>query len=97
MLASTGATPGQIRKTVFFEGVLLGLVGIPIGIISGIGGIGITLNIVNRLVSDMISGMDIALRLVISPAVILATAVFIALIFFLSAYIPAKVPLLHHR
>lgn len=90
MLASTGATPGQIRKTVFFEGVLLGLVGIPIGIISGIGGIGITLNIVNRLVSDMISGMDIALRLVISPAVILATAVFIALIFFLSAYIPAK-------
>lgn len=90
MLASTGATPGQIRKTVFFEGVLLGLVGIPIGIISGIGGIGITLNIVNRLVSDMMSGMDIALRLVISPAVILATAVFTALIIFLSTYIPAK-------
>lgn len=90
MLASTGATPGQIRKAVFFEGALLGLVGIPLGILSGIGGIGITLNVVNRLLSGIISSMDIALRLVISPAVILATAVFAALIIFLSAYIPAK-------
>jgi len=90
MLASTGATPGQIRKTVFFEGALLGLVGIPLGILSGIGGIGVTLNFVNRLLSDMMSSMDITLRLVISPAVILATAVFTGLIIFLSAYIPAK-------
>ena len=29
MLASTGATPGQIRNTVFFEGAILGLIGTP--------------------------------------------------------------------
>jgi len=39
MLASTGATPGQIRNTVFFEGAILGLIGTPLGLLSGIGGI----------------------------------------------------------
>lgn len=90
MLASTGATPEQIRKAVFFEGALLGLVGLPIGILSGIGGIGITLSVVNRILSDMMSSEGVALRLVISPSVILATILFVGLIILFSAYLPAK-------
>jgi len=90
LLASTGATPGQIRNTVFFEGAILGLIGIPLGIISGIGGIGATLSVVNRLLIGAMYSEDITLRLIVSPVTVPATAAFVALIIFISAYIPAK-------
>ena len=90
MLAGVGATPAQIRKTVFYEGALLGLVGLPAGILSGIGGIGVTLSVVDRLLRDSVFSGNIALRLVVSPAVILTTVLFVGLIIFLSAYVPAQ-------
>jgi putative ABC transport system permease protein len=90
LLASTGATPGQIRRAVFFEGALLGLIGIPLGLLSGIGGIGVTLSVVNRLMIGSMYSEDIALRLIVSPVTVLATVAFVALIIFISAYLPAK-------
>ena len=39
MLASVGATRTQKRGSVYFEGFILGCIGIPIGILCGIGGI----------------------------------------------------------
>lgn len=55
MLSSVGATKQQKRNSIFFEGFILGLLGIPLGILSGVGGIGITL----KLLGDKIisSGM----------------------------------------
>ncbi|HHX88004.1 MAG TPA: ABC transporter permease, partial [Firmicutes bacterium] len=90
LLAGTGATPGQIRRTVLFEGALLGLIGIPLGFITGIGGIGVTLSVVNRLMIGSMYNEDIALRLIVSPVAVPATAAFVALIIFISAYLPAK-------
>ena len=37
MLSSVGATPKQIKQNVFFEAFLLGVVGIPLGILLGLG------------------------------------------------------------
>ena len=48
MLASVGATRVQKRGSVYFEGFILGCIGIPIGILCGIGGIAVTL----RALSD---------------------------------------------
>lgn len=45
MLSSVGATKQQKRNSIFFEGFILGLFGIPLGILSGVGGIGITLKL----------------------------------------------------
>ena len=90
LLAGIGATPGQIRRSVFFEGLILGTIGIPLGLLSGIGGIGVTLSVVNRLASDSMFGEGLALRTVISPAMIPATVAFVALIIFISAYLPAN-------
>lgn len=91
MLSSVGSTPRQIRKTVFFEGVILGLIGMPGGILAGIAGMGVTLAVVNRLMVIGSAYSDtVALRLVVSPLTILATVFFLALVIFLSAYIPAK-------
>ncbi|NLA11674.1 MAG: ABC transporter permease [Firmicutes bacterium] len=91
LLASTGATPGQIRRSVFFEGLILGLIGIPLGVLSGIGGIGVTLSAVNRLAGELMFGAEgLALRAVISPGMVPLTAAFVALIIFISAYLPSN-------
>lgn len=59
MLASVGATKKQIKKNVIFEGLLLGLIGIPIGILSGIFAVFILLKIVNVLLGDfLLSNVD---------------------------------------
>lgn len=90
LLASTGATPGQIRRSVFFEGLALGVIGIPLGVLSGIGGIGVTLSVVNRLMTGLFFEQDIPLRLIISPLLIPLTVLFVGLIILISAYIPAN-------
>lgn len=58
MLSSIGATKKQIRKSVLFEGFILGIVGIPIGILLGYSVIHILILFTNTLLSDMISGTD---------------------------------------
>lgn len=92
MLSSVGATKKQIRKSVIYEGAILGSIGIPIGIISGILGIGITLNIVNNLLKPMfIKNMaDISLHLIVSWQSVVIAAVLIAITIYLSVVIPAK-------
>lgn len=92
MLSSVGATKKQIRKSVIYEGAILGSIGIPIGIISGILGIGITLNIVNNLLKPMfVENMaDISLHLVVSWQAVVIAAVLIAITIYLSVVIPAK-------
>lgn len=59
MLSSVGATPGQIRRNVFFEAVILGLVGIPIGILLGVGVIAALLALCNTLLKDALGGMEL--------------------------------------
>lgn len=55
MLSSIGATKKQIKKSVYFEGVILGLIGIPLGILSGVFAIYILINVVNYILKDYIS------------------------------------------
>ena len=52
MIASVGATAKQIRKSIFFEGAILGLISIPLGIVIGIVAIGIVLAIVNAIINS---------------------------------------------
>ena len=54
MLASVGATKKQIRKSVIFEGFILGIIGIPLGIISGVLADFILIKIVNYLLGDFL-------------------------------------------
>ncbi len=52
MLASIGATKKQIRKNVIFEGLVLGVIGIPLGILSGIFACFVLIKIVNMLIAE---------------------------------------------
>src|SRR5699024_4598639 len=89
MLASVGATQRQILKMVFMEAFVLALIGIPIGILSGILGIGVTLEVVNHISGVMFTS-EVPLTLVVSYETILVSILFITVTLFLSAYIPAK-------
>ena len=55
MLSSIGATKKQIKKSVYFEGFILGLIGIPLGILSGIFAIYILVQVVNYILKDFVS------------------------------------------
>lgn len=83
MIASVGATSKQIRKSIFFEGAILGLISIPLGIIIGVGAIGIVLFIVNNIINSGVEPLidNFNLTLVISwPAILVAILISIIMI-----------------
>ena len=57
MLASIGTTPKQIRRNVLYEALILGIIGIPIGILLGIGSIYLLLQFIQNKLTDEIFGM----------------------------------------
>ncbi len=94
MLASVGATKKQKRFSVFFEGMILGLIGIPVGIIAGIAGIGITLTILgDKIISTgMLQGADqsnLEMKMVVEPLAILGIIIVSALTIFISSFVPS--------
>lgn len=92
MLASVGATKAQKRRSVYFEGFILGIIGIPLGIGFGILGIHITLKIVGKRISEtgMIAGVtNISFNTSIPVWVIFAIIAVAALTIIISSIIPA--------
>jgi putative ABC transport system permease protein len=63
MLASIGATSKQIRHNVLFEGFMLGIIGIPAGILLGVGVIALLVVILNALLGSMLNGISFAFAL----------------------------------
>ena len=94
MLSSVGATRSQKRASVYYEGLILGIIGIPLGILAGILGAMVTLNVLgSRLIETEVivgtEGMRGSVPVVISPLVILAIVLLSAITIFISAFIPA--------
>lgn len=91
LLASVGATRRQKRTSVYFEGFFVGVIGIPAGILAGIGGIGITLAAIQPLLDSFIN-MDagVKLTLIVPPAAIAITVLFSVITIFVSVYRPAR-------
>lgn len=89
ILASIGATKKQKRSSVYFEGLVEGVISIPLGILVGIGGIAITFMCIQPLMAEL-SHSDVKLLVVVNWQVILWTVAFSCLTIFLSAYIPAR-------
>ncbi|MBQ1351603.1 MAG: ABC transporter permease, partial [Oscillospiraceae bacterium] len=91
LLSSVGATKRQIKQSVLYEGIVLSTIGIPLGILVGIAGIGITLKLTAGLFARFIpEGSDAALHLSVSWIAIAVAAVVGVITVLLSAYWPAK-------
>ena len=89
MFASVGATRKQKRNSVLFEGVVIGGISIPIGLLSGILGISVAFSVINRLIEGALR-IEEKIRLCVSPVAIIATIILAVLTIFISTYIPAK-------
>ena len=95
MLASVGATKAQKRKSVYYEGAILGAVGIPVGILAGILGIGITLKLIGHKIisTGMIMGVsdsNMQMKTVVPFWAIIGIVLVSIFTIFISAFIPAR-------
>lgn len=89
LLSSVGATRKQLRRMVLFEALAVSAVGIPLGILVGIGGIGITLLLIGDKFSSIVRA-DIPMRICVSwQAVVIAAAIALITVL-ISAWIPSK-------
>lgn len=90
MLVSVGATSKQIRKNVLFEGAVLGIIAIPLGVLLGVGAIWCTLQVVMKILEGTSLGGEVELKMYVSVvAILIAVAVAIVMIY-ISSLIPAK-------
>ena len=94
MLASVGATGRQKRSSIYFEGFILGLIGVPLGLLLGYIGSRVTLSVLGRkiLEAEIISGaegMRGSIPVSCPPMVIFAIILLSGLTIFISTLIPA--------
>ncbi|SFD25261.1 FtsX-like permease family protein [Clostridium uliginosum] len=89
ILSSVGATTKQLRNSVLFEGLCIGAIGIPIGVMVGIGSIWLVIPIVTENFGNIIPS-TVPLTLSVSIPTIVAAAVISLVTILISAYIPAR-------
>jgi len=91
ILKSVGATRRQIGLTVLFEALLLCAVAIPLGLLVGCLGIGVTLYALKDAFDAFLNGSgNVKMALVISPAGLLISVLVGLLTTLISAWIPAR-------
>ncbi|MEA4926579.1 MAG: ABC transporter permease [Syntrophomonadaceae bacterium] len=89
ILMSVGATEKQLRNSVLFEGLCIGVIGIPIGILIGIPSIRLVLSLVAENFANVLYD-NVSLTLEVSVPALVAAAVISMITILISAYIPAK-------
>lgn len=89
ILSSVGATSKQLRNSVLFEGVCIGAIGIPIGVLVGIGSTGLVIPLVAGNFGNIVP-TAVPLTLSVFPPAIAAAAVVSLVTILISAYIPAR-------
>lgn len=95
MLASVGATRKQKKMSVYYEGIVLGCIGIPVGILAGIIGIGITLRVVgSKIIStSMMNGIsesNMEMKTVVPLWAIIGIILISILTIFISCFVPSR-------
>ena len=91
LLSSVGATHKQIRKCILYEAMFVSAIGIPIGILSGLAGIGITLSIVGQRLATIYSGYaPYKLSLHVNIWTIVSAVLLAMVTVLISAWIPAR-------
>ncbi len=89
LLSSIGATKKQMRKMVLFEALAVSAIGIPLGILVGVGGIGITLVFIGHKFNSIIVGAPTAMRICVTWQGILIAVIIAIVTVLISAWIPS--------
>ncbi len=88
MLASVGATPIQKKKSVYFEGLILMIISLPIGLLLSYIGLFITFNFINSL--DIILNTGTTIHTIVSLQFTLITIALSVITVFISLILPAR-------
>lgn len=89
ILNSVGATKKQLRASVRYEAFVLCLIGVPLGILSGIAGIGVTFYLLRDSILSAL-GNGLYIKLAVSSWAVVISAIVAVFTVFLSASIPAR-------
>lgn len=95
LLSSIGATRKQLKNSVLFEAMVLCVAGIPLGILSGLAGVYVTLNLTSDLLNNLVdyafgSVGQVTFEMKISPEAIAMAAAAGLVTVLISAYIPVR-------
>ena len=90
LLSSVGATRKQLRGSVLYEALVIGGIGIPLGLLAGIGGIGVTLHFVGDWFASLFYDNRVTLQLAVPWWSVAAAAGLGLVTILLSAWIPAR-------
>lgn len=91
ILKSIGATKAQIRKSILHEATVLAGIGIPVGILIGCAGIGLTFFLLqDNFAASAVYATDVKISLVLNPWIILISVIACYVTVLISAWIPAR-------
>jgi len=96
LMSSIGATKKQLRTSVVTEALILCCVGIPVGMVSGICGIAVTLQLTQKMFRlgfkelSLYGAQDVDFAMKITPLAIIAAVLLALGTALISAYIPAR-------
>ena len=90
LLCSIGATKKQLRRSMRYEAFFVSAVGIPLGLLAGVGGIGVTLHYIGKGLTNWIHGTKQGIPLYV-PVWALALAAAIAFVtIMISVWLPSR-------
>lgn len=90
LLSSMGATKKQLRSSMRYEALFVSSIGIPVGILAGVGGIGITLHYIGEDITNWIHGSKVGIPITVSWWSVLAAAVIALVTVLISVWIPSR-------
>lgn len=90
LLSSLGATKKQLRQSMRYEAFIVSFIGIPLGVISGIAGIGVTLHFIEEGLSQWLYGESKEIPLVVNAGAVLLSVMIAFFTVFISVWIPSK-------
>lgn len=87
LLSSVGASPRQLGQMIRYEALVLSAIGIPLGLLAGVGGIAVTLRLLR---SRFLHVLPVPMHLYISPLFLLLAGIVSLVTVLISAWVPAK-------
>lgn len=88
ILSSIGATSKQIKKNVLFEGFVLGIIGIPLGVICGMFAVFVLIHLMNYILAEALDGIKFMYSVPYLP--ILITILFSTITIYFSSIFSAR-------
>lgn len=88
ILSSIGATSKQIKRNVLFEGFVLGIIGIPLGIICGMFAVFVLIHLMNYILVEALDGIKFIYKVPYLP--ILITILFSGITIYFSSIFSAR-------